>query len=358
MKIIQIFPGKVWGGAEQFIIDLSMALQEMGHQVLFFAHDCPAINNRLQGTIPYTTLPFRFSLDLSSAKALARVIRAEHPDIIHVHDSKFVPLVSLAKRMSGCEVKLVFTRHIARGSKVNPFFRKAFKNLHNVIFVSELGKKMWHEANPWMPEEKCKVVHNSIPPMVEAECETLREKYNVPADTPIVAFAGRVRRSKGCEIIVRALGELRNLPFQMVFIGTCKPKDYDQTVLQLADECGIKDRIHFYGFSDRARLLIKNAEIGVAPSIVREALGLSPMEFMQAGRCVITTNNGAQPEYIRDGETGLLVSPRSVEELTAALKKVLEDTDYRDRIGANAKRYFDDHLSYDKFMAKILKCYE
>lgn len=358
MRIIQLFPGKIWGGAEQYVLDLGKALHKQGDEVTYLARNSAPIRKRLQGKVTLHTLPFAGAWDFYSIVRLAARLKREPADIVHIHDTRFVPIAMAAKWLSRSQAKIVLTRHIARSSVTLPWFRFMFKRLHGMIFVSGLAKRMWADANPWMPEEKMNVVLNSIPAHTGKTADvSLRRQHHIAEETPLIVFTGRIRRSKGCAVLVQALGKIRQLPFAVVFIGAGKPADYPSRLLQLAQRYDIQDRIVFHGFSDQTRLLIQEADIGVAPSIVRESCHLSSMEFMQAGKCVITTNNGAQPEYITAGENGLLVSPGDPDELAAALKKVLQQPQYRTELGEKAKCYFDRHLSYERFIARINKLY-
>jgi glycosyltransferase involved in cell wall biosynthesis len=82
------------------------------------------------------------------------------------------------------------------------------------------------------------------------------------------------------------------------------------------------------------------------------------MEFMQAGKCIITTNNGAQPEYITSGENGILIPSDNLEELSKAISDALENSDYRKKLGKEAELYFNGKLNYREFIKNILWCYE
>ena len=371
MNIIQIFPGKIWGGAEQFILDLGTALCEQGHNVSYLSHNVDTIKNRTKGIIPLQTLPFKGIFDFKTITALSDIIKEKKADIIHIHDVKFVPMVSAAKALSKCDVKIILHRHIARGSRTNPLFRFWFKKLHNMLFVSNLARNLWQGANKWMPQDKCKVVINSIPPAkanagqtanpsVEkpAKEQSLREIYNVPNDTPLLIFTGRVRKSKGCAVIIDALAAIKDLPFHMLFIGSCKPKDYINTLRAKAAVAGIDSKVSFHGFANNTRELIKEADIGIAPSIVREACPLSPMEFMQAGKPVIATNNGAQSEYIQNNKTGVIISPDNSNELADSLRVLINDISFRNEIGKSAQEYFNMELDYSKFINKIIESYK
>ncbi|MCI9285987.1 MAG: glycosyltransferase family 4 protein [Muribaculaceae bacterium] len=356
MKIIQIFPGKIWGGAEQYVLDLGRELRRRGNDVIFMARDCDTVTDHLdRDGEKYLRLPFSWSLDRSAVKALASVM--SDADVVHIHSVKFVPAAVMAKRISGSNANIVMTRHDAHRTPANIFFRPFFRQLHNIIFVSDMARRAWTGANRWFPAGKCKVVLNSIPPYEPEPVESLRDKYSIPPSTPLLLFSGRVKKTKGCEVLVKALCQLADREFAMVFIGSWNHRGYDRRLLSLAAKAGIADRIHFYGFTDKARHFIKQADIAVAPSVFRDPCPLSNLEFVQNGICEITTNNGGQAEYLVDGETALLVDPADHMQLARAIARVLDDKELRARLAAAGKAFYDANMTYDKFVDKITAIY-
>lgn len=357
MKIIQIFPGKVWGGAEQYVLDLGKALTQRGHEVIYVSRNAHAVTSRLQGQIAFVRLSFKPFFDKYTHAELEYLMH--DADIIHIHDVRFLKFVVRAKKHSQINIKIILTRHIARGSRILWWNRNMFNEIHTIIFVSELAKKLWLGANTWMDKSKCTAILNSIPYETSAGYgEPIRQKYGISQAEPLLMFTGRVRRSKGCEVIIKALSRLAQYKFHVVFVGICKPKEYANKLKHFAESGNILDRVHFYGFSSNVRSLIQEADIGIAPSIVCEACHLSPMEFMQAGKCVIATNNGAQKEYIQSGHTGLLIFPNNVDEMEQALRLVLESDSLRNNLGQSAKMYFNRYLNYDKFVERVMSIYE
>ncbi len=59
---------------------------------------------------------------------------------------------------------------------------------------------------------------------------------------------------------------------------------------------------------------------------------------MAAGLPIVACRAAAVPEVVEDGRTGLLVSPRSPEELTMAMEKVLSSAALRRELGDNGRR--------------------
>lgn len=343
MTILQIFPGKVWGGAEQYVLDLGRALAAEGHSVSYLCRDAEAVTSRLDGIVDYS---------IYSDKALRDALHGA--DVVHIHDARFLAPVMRAKRHTGSDARVVLTRHIARPSKTWILQRRHYRALHRMIFVSQLAYRLWSGANPWMPREKMTVVHNSIADhQPSADTRDLRAELGLAADVPIIMFTGRIRRSKGVGVLVEALGQLRNLPWHLVLVGTCKPPEYREKLLRQAERDGIADRITFTGFTSDVYGLIAQSDIGVAPSIVREACPLSPMEFMKMGKCVITTDNGAQPEYVQ----GLMVPPDDEQPLADALYRAITDTEFRREAGEDAAEYFATRMAYPAFVKKILEAY-
>lgn len=351
LTIVQVYPGRIWGGAEQYILDLSRALRSKGHKVVQLCLNAPPVTARLESeNEDFTPV---------SLHDLPEAIEAATPDLVHIHDTRFLGHTANAP--------VVLTRHIARRSRVlpPPFSRrrKTFRNLRAMIFVSDIARRIWLQANPWMPGDKCHTIHNSIPPTEQGTSANqpaadLRQLYGIPATTPLLMFTGRVRKSKGCADIIQALAQVgTSRPWAMVFIGAGKPVDYPDRLRRMAANHGIADRIHLHPFTTDTRMLVCQADIGLQPSRVREAFGLSQIEFMQAGKALITTDNGAQPEYVDPGVSGLLIPPRRPDLLANAIASLLDNPDRRQTIGLTSARFYEKTLSYPRFLGKIEEIY-
>ena len=112
------------------------------------------------------------------------------------------------------------------------------------------------------------------------------------------------------------------------------------------------------GFVEQVKPLLAQCDIGVFPSVGCESFGLSMIEGMQAGCAVVTTDNGAQPEYMTDGREALLVPPADADALARALARLLGDDELRRSLGSAARKRFVEELSYERFYRKICQLYE
>lgn len=71
------------------------------------------------------------------------------------------------------------------------------------------------------------------------------------------------------------------------------------------------------------------------------------VEAMLMGRAIIATRCHGAEDYIQHGETGLLVEPKSVDDLIQAIEMLWNDPALRNRLGQAAKRYAEEHYSSD-----------
>ena len=63
------------------------------------------------------------------------------------------------------------------------------------------------------------------------------------------------------------------------------------------------------------------------------------MEAMACGCCAVASNVGGNPELVKPGETGLLFQPRDVDDLAAALRRLIENPDLRRDLAARGEAF-------------------
>ena len=179
-------------------------------------------------------------------------------------------------------------------------------------------------------------------------------KASLPNNCTILMYHGRIAKEKGLNVLIDAVARLKDIPYHLFLVGA-GDAEYTNELKQQIANCNISAHVSFLGFKDDVRPYISQTDIGIIPTIAQEACGLSCMEYMMLGKCLITTNNGGQAEYVENGVTGLLITPGDAAGLTAAIRTAITT---KEAIGKKAKEYFDNYLSYGKFYAEILRIYK
>lgn len=348
MNIIHIVTNKVWGGGERYALDMCNALRARGHNVEVFTRPVHAVYSPfreaglLKGAFPMRGLgaviaPISLSSELN---------RLEGPIVIHVHNFKDAALALNARRLASdpSRIKVVATRHLVKPAKTAPSRVKIYNELDAIIFVSQLALDTFMSTAPAVDASRLHVVRNGVA-MPPEESERGSSPVNI-------LYTGRIAAEKGVNYLIEALGRLTGLDWRLTVCGTGRGREV-MPLVRATRSLGIDSRVSWEGHVTDVTPFLRRADIVVLPSVVPESFGLSAAEAMSQGCAVVTTDNGAQKEFITDGETGLLVPPAHVDALAGALTKLISDEHLRRSIGSRAAEYFRNNLDYPGFIDKI-----
>jgi glycosyltransferase involved in cell wall biosynthesis len=147
-----------------------------------------------------------------------------------------------------------------------------------------------------------------------------------------ILFVGAVVEAKG---ILDLLEAVRELPGSHVRVAGPVSREFEHMLSGLISRTG--GRVELLGSVSRERVvqLLCESDVFVLPTH-REGFPISLLEAMSAGLAVVTTPVGAIPEIVRDGIDGILVPPRDVGALRAAIVHLASDPELRSRLGAQA----------------------
>ena len=73
---------------------------------------------------------------------------------------------------------------------------------------------------------------------------------------------------------------------------------------------------------------------------------------------VVASRTGGIPQMIREGETGILVEPKSAESLKQGLESALADRELCEELGKAARRKVEKEFSMEKNVEQLVKIYE
>lgn len=357
MRIIHLVRSNSWGGGERYALDLCRRLVTDGHDVTVVTRGAKCVDERfIEAGIPVEHMPLGGFIDFRTPVAMARMIMRENDDrvVIHVHNFVDAELVARAKMLVGKrkKVRLVCTRHLVRPGKSSARWRWIFGAIDRVVFVSEFAEKVFLSTDPPVDHTRLRVIPNSV---------VIPERYRHPESVELhegirLLYTGRIHPEKGIDVLIRAIAGLSDLPVSLRVCGTGS-EAYTGELKDLASRLGVSERVEWAGFTEDVFAEICRADICVAPSVGREAFGLTLLEFMSQGKAVVASSNGAQPEIITDGEDGMLVEAGSAGELENALRSLMVNPEIRNRIAENARRTFEKRFAYEKFYKRILSVY-
>ena len=202
---------------------------------------------------------------------------------------------------------------------------------------------------PYAPETAFLPLSNLPMPDTVAELRS--------AGVPVIAVVSRHVPRKGIPVLLRALADLlkQGCGFRACFVGGGYLLEHHR---QLVKELGLSDVVRLTGFVPESFEYVRHADVFVLPSLEEGSGSLSMVEAMQAGVAIIATRIDGIPEDVTDGDDALLVESGNVQQLAAAIRRLLDDPVLRERLGENGHQTFRQRFSADALTTGLVNAYE
>mgnify|MGYP001147906430 CR=1 FL=1 len=178
-----------------------------------------------------------------------------------------------------------------------------------------------------------------------------RKKLGLGAG-PLVLYVGRIEWRKGIGTLIQALAKLPDAELCVVGGGTNKEaRKLDaaerKRLQSIANDLGLKDRVHFVGAKQPAQVALyyAAADVCAVPSYY-EPFGIVPIEAMACGTPVVASHTGGMRFTVREGITGHLAKTNDHEDLAAKLALVLQRG--RDAYAQAARTHIQQQFAWPK----------
>jgi len=151
----------------------------------------------------------------------------------------------------------------------------------------------------------------------------------------IFGFAGSVIPIKGVHILIDAFLEVPEDKAELRVYGWYNPKS--PYVKSLFKKIRGKSNIRFLGRYEDPKIPFSEIDVLVFPSITYENCPLVLAEARATKTPVIASNLGAIPEFVEDGETGLLFEPDNPRDLHEKIMRVVDNLSLIEKFKVNIK---------------------
>ncbi len=227
--------------------------------------------------------------------------------------------------------------------RLAPLLRRVWRSAAAVVANSQGLRALGHAFEPKVPIAV-------IPNGVDLEQFKVLERQWQP---PRLLFVGRVVYQKGLDILLDALGALKEKPWTLDIVGDGPRREKLQAQ---AHDLDITDRVKFLGWKNGAELVQRYAEANLfVYSSRHEGMPNAVLEAMACGLPVLATHIAGNEELVAHKETGLLVPAEDADALRAALSELLADADGRRRMGAAARKRVETQYSWQRVSKEYLE---
>ncbi|MDX3234673.1 glycosyltransferase family 4 protein [Streptomyces sp. ME03-5709C] len=370
---------------ENRVVDQEVALlREAGHRVEVFERRSDDIAGR--SLLSKAAVPLLVPWNPAVRAELAARLRAERPDVVHVHN--VFPLLSPAV-LAACAdagVPVVATLHnytqvcppgtLQRdgrpctecvGSAPLPAVRHGcyrdsrLATVPLAVSLSVNRRRWWSGVDRFfcisaaqrdvlvtsgMPAGRLAVKHNFVP---DPDARRVGPGEHL-------LYLGRLAQAKGVRLLMAAWDEITagggvGVPLVVAGAGPLER--------EVAAWAAGRDDVRFVGLCDpqECRRVVARSVAVVAPSTWLEAFGLVVVEAMAAGVPTVAAGHGAFVELVEDGVTGLLHQPGEAASLASSMRRITADPAVNREMGEAARRRYEQGFSPAVGLERLVEGY-
>ena len=348
MKIVHTESSLGWGGQELRILSESQGLARRGHELTLL---CPP-EARIYSEGPSwglrtVALPIGRKR-LAGLLALRRWLRANECDVVSTHSSTDSWLAALAV---GGKLPIVRTRHISAPVPRNALTRWLYGRATRIVTAGEALRRDLIERAGVAPERIASVPTGADPDVYRpGDQQAARARLELPPDALLIGIVATLRSWKGHRFLLQALPEGAFL----VIVGDGPQREALEVQVK---EAGLQSRVRFAGNQRDVVPWLQALDIFALPSYANEGVPQALLQAMLAGLPCVTTGVGSIGELATDGVTALVVPPKEVPALRAALRTLMDDAKLRARLGEAARRHCAEALSYERMLDRMEATY-
>lgn len=329
------------GGAEQYALNLALALQKAGNSPVLVTKVRKILDKCQRLGVPFVKGRWHASQKWDRWYYLRYplfvlwymwVILSRRIDIVHPQSRDDFIFATRAAKLLG--KKVIWTDHadlkyvLDALNHYNPRMRSwiinASKYARVITCASESEKKSIQKVAPEL--SSLEVVHNGVfvPKHVKPAKKTNRA---------VVGTNARLVPAKGISELIEGFAGVKNDGVDLWLLGGTSG---NRTKYQaLAKKHKVAHRVHIFGYVSNPNDYVAAMDVFVHASY-HEAFSLAIIEAAMLARPIIATNVGGTPEIINKG-CGILIEPKSAEAVAKALKTLLADKAKRQKLGTAAK---------------------
>ena len=350
----------VTGGAERLAVQVAARLDRDRFESILCASrrtDEPLLDRELaEAGVEVLALGRRSKLDLWAWHPLVR--RLDEVDVVHAHmfgSNVWGTVLGRLKR-----VPVVVAHEHTWSFEGKPLRRLIDRELVGrfadaFIAVAEEDRRKMIEVEGVDPDT-IRLIPNGIPDPEPGDGGAVRRELGIAKDAPVIGVVCELREQKALEVLFAAAVQLRQeMPELRVLVAGDGPER--ERLEQEARRLDLDGTVQLLGIRRDVPALIDALDVAVLSSDY-EGSPLSVMEYMAAGKPVVSTRVGGVPELVEDGVHGLLVERRDPDALATAIGRLLRDPAEARRLGEQGRERQQRELSLDAMVRKIEDLYQ
>ncbi len=327
IRTLHLVNGEHYSGAERVQDLLALQLPHLGCEAGFVCVKpklFPAARESKDSHL--VEMPMLGRFDLRVVNRIAELVNDYGYDLVHAHTPRTALVGRLAAKRAG--VPFIYHVHSPAGrdstrfviNKINAMVEwSAVRHADRLIAVSSSLRQYMISCG--IQPERIVCVPNGVPVVSEVG------ERGRPTGTWTLGMVALFRPRKGVEILLESLAMLRSrgVDVRLRAVGGFETPAYEVAIQSLAERLGLADSIDWIGFTRNVNRELSKIDLFVLPSLFGEGLPMVVLEAMAAGIPVVASHVEGVPDAVAYRQTGLLVEPGSVSQLSRAIEEIVSD---------------------------------
>ena len=309
LRIIQVVNVRWLNATAWYGLFLSRLLKEAGHEVVVLG---------LGGTQSFEQAtqwglePRRMSINTSNPLKVAglyldmqRLIREFRPQVVNCHRGEGFALWAMLKNKDFPFV-LARTRGDQRPPKNNLPNRLIYRKFTDALIATNSRIAGIFTEEFAVPQDKVHTIIGGVDEKVfyqdRIAGESVRANLGYAPSDFVVGLLGRLDRVKGHEVLIAALGKLKQKyasGFNLRFLCIGAPSGLaDSDLAVMLRRAGLYENSAITGRVENIRGHINALDIGVLASVGSEAIARAALEIMACGVPLLSTDVGVMPDLL------------------------------------------------------------
>lgn len=186
-------------------------------------------------------------------------------------------------------------------------------------------------------------------------------KYRLPGlRSERVICLANLRRQKNHLLLIQAWKkylERTNNNHYLILAGLAPDRQYLLEIISKIESLSLQDNVVYLGSVTDPSYLLKQCSVGVLSSD-SEGLPLALLEYGIAELAPIVTDVGQCSEVVQHEINGLLVNPGSIDDFSAAIGKVMDNRQYKEKLAANFAASIRRQYTVKEVLNKLIIGYQ
>jgi len=388
MKIVHIITRLILGGAQENTLITCKLLADRGHDVTLVTG--PALGPEGDLYEQAQDQGYEFIIldnlrrqinpvyDVPAYLQLKKLLRKLKPDIVHTHSAKAGILGRFAahslKRATSDERRATKIVHTIHGLAFHPYQSSMLNKFYIAVekaaaertdFFISVADAMTSQAlaagigsaERFVTAYSAIEENDFLKAIPEGRKTAFRAKYDIAADAVVLVTIARLFHLKGHDFIIESAKALAGRFEKVIWLFVGDGILADKYKRQI-EKSGLASRFRFTGLLAPAEipLVIQSSDILVHCSL-REGLARTLPQAMLCGRAAISFDVDGAREVVNEN-TGRLVEPKNIAQLTAACAELIADKDLREKLGRRARESVKEKFAPETMVDTIEGVYK